>query len=219
MHPDRVEHIEHATLSMVAQALRDCRIQAATIFREENDKPQDIAEDVLREAIDAMGLSQMHERLYGKVALKNAIYLFVPDAKPVALMLDAKAEKTGGTATIQMSQTLMSVRQTRDEKDVDIPGSLASFIVRNQRRLLVVTVIGKFVYAETHDKKYTLRRIIVACIPNGLLQDRYNPNVCDTIWRAGRNVQSLGEDFRVRLHFGELSARADWRVVNIDCFA
>ena len=57
---------------MVAQALTDYRDLAVTIWREETDHPQDIAEDVLREAIDATGLSEMHERLYGKVDLKKA---------------------------------------------------------------------------------------------------------------------------------------------------
>ena len=76
---------------MVVQALTDFRSQAATIFREETDLPQDIAEDVTREAMDAMGVSRISERLYGKVDYKRAIYAFLPDAQPVALMLDAKA--------------------------------------------------------------------------------------------------------------------------------
>ena len=90
---DEVERIEQTALSMVAQALTDCAEQAAVIFREETDQPQDIAEDVTREAIEAMGMSGLRDRLYGKVDVKKAIYVFLPEAHPVALMLDAKAEK------------------------------------------------------------------------------------------------------------------------------
>ena len=44
-------------------------------------KAQDIAEDVMREAIEAMGVSGFQERLYGKVDYKKAIYVFVPEAQ------------------------------------------------------------------------------------------------------------------------------------------
>ncbi|MCY3578901.1 MAG: BglI family type II restriction endonuclease [bacterium] len=216
MQPDRIEHIERAVLSMVAQALTDYRDQAITIFREETDYPQDIAEDVLREAIDSMGMSQMHERLYGKVDLKKAIYVFAPDAEQVALMVDAKAEKDSRTATIQMSQTSMTVRQKRSGEVVEVRGSLDPFIVRGKRQMLVVTVIAKFVYTES-TLGNELERIIVACIPNGLLQEKYNPTEQDTIWLAGRNAPTLGEDFRVRLSYRHLAAKAAWRLVEIDC--
>jgi len=109
------EVIEQTVMEMVVQALTDYREQAVTIFRDETDLPQDIAEDVTREAMDAMGVSSIGERLYGKIDYKRAICAFLPDATPVALMLDAKAEKQNGdrTATIQMSQTSMSVRMVR----------------------------------------------------------------------------------------------------------
>ncbi len=201
---------------MVSQALLDYRMQAIKIFREETDYPQDIAEDVLREAIDAMGMSQIHERLYGKVDLKKAIYVFVPDAEPVALMLDAKAEKDGRTATIQMSQTSMMVRQKRSGDLVEVLGALEPFITRNQQEMLVVTVIAKFVYSEDVQGNM-LEEIIVACIPSGLLQDQYNPSAEDTIWLAGRNAPTLGEDFRVRLSYERLAEKAAWRVVHIEC--
>ena len=204
---------------MVVQALRDYREQAITIFREETDYPQDIAEDVLREAIDAMGLSQMHERLYGKVDLKKAIYVFVPDVELVALMLDAKAEKNERrTATIQMSQTSMTVRQKRSGQIIEAQGALKPFIVRNERRMLTVTVIAKFFY-NTTDHGNRLDAIIISCIPNGLLQDEYNPTWQDTIWGAGRNSPTRGEDFRVRLSYRLVAEKAAWRIVEIDCTA
>lgn len=204
-------------MEMVVQALTDYRDQAVTIFREETDQPQDIAEDVTREALEAMGVSGIRERLYGKVDYKRAIYVFLPSAQPVALMLDAKAEKANGdrTATIQMSQTSMNVRMKRAGSDIDEPGRLDQVIERGGRELYVVTVIAKFVYHE-QGASHRLRKIIVACIPNGMLQDEYNPTVEDTIWLAGRDAPTLGEDFRVRLSFPRLRKKAEWRVRDID---
>ena len=202
---------------MVVQALTDFCSQAATIFREETDLPQDIAEDVTREAMDVMGVSRIAERLYGKVDYKRAIYAFLPDAQPVALMLDAKAEKANGdrTATIQMSQTSMVVRMRRSGMDMEVPGILDQTIVRGDRRMHVVTVIAKYVYEQLAASNH-LRRIIVACIPNGILQNRYNPSAEDTIWLAGRDAPTLGENFRVRLSYSRLRAKAAWRVREID---
>ena len=112
---DEMERLECTTLLMVVQALKDYRTAAVKIFQEEADLPQDIAEDVTREAIESMSMAGFGERLYGKVDFKKAIYVFMPDVQPVALMLDAKAEKKNGdrTATIQMSQTSMRVRMHR----------------------------------------------------------------------------------------------------------
>ena len=216
MLPDEIEHLEQTTMAVVVQALNDYRKQAVTIFSEETDSPQDIAEDVTREALEAMGVSRLNERLYGKVDVKKAIYVFLPTAQPVALMLDSKAEKANGdrTATIQMSQTSMNVKMQRSGETIDEPGRLERTIVRGDRALHVVTVVAKYVYEEVQ-RAQELRRIIVACIPNGLLQDRYNPNADNGIWRAGRNAPSRGEDFRVRLSYSLPRSKADWRVQEI----
>jgi len=48
-----------------------------------------------------------------------------------------------------------------------------------------------------------------------MLQDKYNPNAADTIWIAGRNAPTRGEDFRVRLSFHRLKVKASWRVQKI----
>ena len=63
-----------------------------------------------------------------------------------------------------------------------------------------------------------LKEVTIAAIPNGMLQEKYNPTTEDNIWLAGRNAPSLGEDFRVRLSFAKLKAKAGWRVqvVNYD---
>ena len=216
MTPDELERLEEITTSMVVQALTDYRHEAVTIFKEETDKPQDIAEDITREALEIMGVPRINERLYGKVDMKKAIYVFLPAAQPVALMLDSKAEKSNGdrTATIQMSQTSMNVRMTRAGEEVNEPGGLEQVIVRGGRSLYVVTVIAKYVYEETANVQQ-LNRLIISCIPSGLLQNSYNPNVSDGIWLAGRNAQSRGEDFRVRLSYQRLSEKAPWRVQEI----
>lgn len=214
---DELEGLEQTVMEIVLQALADYRVDAETIFREETDKPQDIAEDVTREALEAMGVSGISERLYGKVDYKKAIYVFLPNPQPVALMLDAKAEKANGdrTATIQMSQTSMIVKMRRSGVPIEEPGKLDQVISRNDRQLRVVTVIAKYVYKE-HGQSQKLQRIIVACIPNGALQERYNPTIDDTIWLAGRDAPTLGEDFRVRLSYAKLRQKAAWRVREID---
>ena len=213
---DDLERLEHTTLLMVVQALIDYSTDAETIFREETDQPQDIAEDITREAISSMGLPGIRERLYGKVDVKKAIYVFLPEPHPVALMLDAKAEKSNGnrTATIQMSQTSMTVMMKRSGKVINEPGKLDQTIHRGNRNYYVVTIIAKYIYQEVRDSR-SLDKIIIACIPNGILQKRYNPNPDDTIWLAGRDAPTLGEDFRVRLSFRRLQKKAEWRVQDI----
>ena len=216
MSPDQMENLEQTSFSMVTQALTDYASQAVSIFREEVDLPQDIAEDVTREAIELMGLPQIHMRLYGKVDIKKAMYVFLPEAIPVALMLDAKAEKPSGsgTATIQMSQTSMRVKMVRQGRVIDEAGKLPSFIQRDGRSLYVVTVFAKYIY-DVANSAHELKRIIAACLPNGMLQEQYNSSESDTIWRVGRNAPSLGEDFRVRISFAELRSKAAWRVQDI----
>ena len=201
-------------MEMVVQAISDFRDQAERIFHEETDLAQDIAEDVMREAIEAMGTSGLQERLYGKVDYKKAIYAFIPDAYPVALMLDSKAEKGNGSATIQMSQTSMRVQyiNSKNGNVVDEVGKLLPAIERNGRILHVVSIVCKFVYEEPETDTYKLKKIIVACIPNAILQEIYNPTPQDSIWRAGRHAPTRSEDFRVRLNFAKLKAKAAWRV-------
>lgn len=216
MSPEKVELLEQAVMALVVQAITDYREDAVTIFGGETDLPQDIAEDVTREAIDSMGISGIHDRLYGKVDIKKTIYVFLPEPAEVALMLDAKAEKQNdSTATIQMSQTSMRVKMMRSGEEVDVPGKLEQVIRRGGRTYQVVTVIAKYVYEEVGERQ-CLRRIIVSCIPNGILQDKYNPTPTDTIWLAGRDAPTLGEDFRVRLSYKKLQEKADWRVQEIE---
>lgn len=213
-----MEDIEKATLRMVFQATIDYRAQAREIFAMEKDAPMDIAEDITREALDSMGVSKMPMRLFGKVDYKRAQYVFLPERSvKQALFADSKAEHERGrnTATLQMSQISMRVRQRRSGQSVDMPGLLPLFIERENARFLTTTILVKYNYRDDEDER-VLSSIIVACVPNGYLQDKYNPNADDTIWLSGRDAPTLGEDFRVRLSFEKLRGKARWRVQTID---
>jgi len=82
------------------------------------------------------------------------------------------------------------------------------------RQFLTTTAFLHFNYEDV-ENEHSLREITLFCIPNGVLQNTYNPTAEDTIWLAGRNAPTLGEDFRVRLSFGLLKAKARWRVQKI----
>lgn len=126
---DRLEEIEKATLRLVTQAIFDYREFALEIFREEGDLVSDIGEDITREALDRLGMPRIDQRLFGKVDYKRACYLFHPDyAIKQALFVDSKAEKVSGqgTATLQISQLSMVVRQVRSGQVVEVPGKMGS---------------------------------------------------------------------------------------------
>jgi hypothetical protein len=213
----RLEAIEKATARLVTQAVCDFREAAVEIFQAEKDLAADIGEDITREALDRMGVSRIDERLFGKIDYKKAHYLFHPDfAVRQALFVDSKAERTEGqaTATLQTAQTSMRIRQYRKGAAIDQQGKLPSVIQTPKARYLTTTVFVKYNY-EVVQEENRLRSIIVATLPNGWLQDIYNPNANDTIWLVGRNAPTLGEEFRVRLKFDLLKAKCNWRVQRI----
>jgi len=204
--------VEQSCLRLVVRAIQDSK-DAAKIFREETDLPNDVAEDVTREALATLGMSRIPIRLYGKIDYKRAAYLFLPEREvSVALMVDSKAEKDGNSARIQMSQTSMEIRQRRAGKSLKIQGALPPFIERGTVKMQTVTIIVKYIYSDL-EKGSLLKQVKIACIPNGLLQDDYNPTEDDTIWLAGPDAPSLKEEFRVRLSFSRLKAKAPWRVI------
>lgn len=216
--PERLEEIEKASLRMVVQAIYDYRTTAEEIFREESDLVADIGEDITREALDRMGMSRIDQRLFGKIDYKQACYLFHPEyAVKQALFVDSKAEKTDGqrTATLQTSQFSLTVRQIRSGNEVAIPGTLPPVLLLRAEEYITTTIFVKYNYIETTHQGNTLDSITIAALPNGLLQEIYNPSSNDTIWLAGRNAPTLGEAFRVRLSFPRLKAKARWRVQSI----
>ena len=214
---DLIEQIEKATLRMVSQAIFDFRADAVEIFAGEADQVADIGEDITREALDRQGMPTIPVRLFGKIDYKRATYLFQPEyAIRQALFVDSKAEKAAGagTATIQTSQTSMRIRQIRQRERLDIPGDLDTIAIVRGDEFLTTTIFVKYNYSDNAADR--LDSISVVCLPNGLLQDRYNPNADDTIWRAGRNAPTRGEAFRVRISLSALKDRAGWRVQSID---
>lgn len=211
---ERLEAIEKASLRLVVQSIYDFRQTAEEVFRLESDLVADIGEDLTREAIDKLGVSKIDQRLFGKIDYKKARYLFHPDfAVKQALFVDSKAEKVSGrgTATLQTSQLSLTVRQFRANQPTEVQGKLPCII---EGSFITTTIFVKYNYEEVAGKNI-LKDIIVAALPNGFLQDIYNPTAEDTIFIVGRNAPSRGEEFRVRLSFSRLKEKARWRVQNI----
>lgn len=191
------------------------RDEAAAIFNKENDLAADIGEDITREALDKIGVSKIEERLFGKMDYKRARYIFNNEyAVRQALFVDSKAEKSDGTATLQTTQTSMIIRHIRAKKLVEEHGNLPKVLEISKGKYLTSTVFVKYYYTVLKGKN-RLENIIIAGLPNGMLQGIYNPTCKDTIWRAGRNAPSRGESFRVRLVFDLLKKKKPWRVQKI----
>ncbi len=214
---DRLEDVEKVSLRLVTQAIYNYRTTAQEIFQAESDQVADIGEDITREALDRLGMHRIDQRLFGKVDYKRACYLFQPEySLKQALFVDSKAEKVSGqgTATLQISQLSMIVKQIRFGQQLEVPGRLPDIVNLKGESYLTTTIFVKYNYDEGNAGN-VLRSITIAAVPNGILQDRYNPNHQDTIWIAGRNAPTLGEEFRVRLSFHRLKEKANWRVQNI----
>ena len=192
--PDIIEQVEKTTLRMVAQAIYDFRAEAIEIFANESDLVADIGEDITREALDRLGMSTIPVRLFGKIDYKRATYIFHPDySVRQALFVDSKAEKVAGsrTATIQTSQTSIRIRQIRSAQIIDTPGELDCIAEVRDAEYLTTTIFVKYNYSvtATNDPPTMLESISILGLPNGLLQDRYNPSAHDSIWLAGRKPQ------------------------------
>jgi len=210
-----IEAIEKASTRFVAQAIELFRNEAVNIFAQEKDLQADIGEDITAEALDSLGMSRMAQRVFGKMDYKRARYIFEPDyAIRQILLVDSKAERDGGVARLQTSQTSLRIRQRRAGRDLDVPGKVPKVAVINKVPFITTTIFVKYVYDDVGGEN-VLKKIIVACCPNGFLQDRYNPTPADTIWVGGPNAPSRGEAFRTRLSFVRLKAKRNWRVQTI----
>lgn len=142
--------------------------------------------------------------------------MFHPDyAVRQALLVDAKAEKEREKARIQTSQTSLRImRRTKEGAVVDEHGTLPSIVVMDGQAHVTTTIFVKFSYNDPEEHR-SLKMIRLACLPNGMLQARYNPNPDDTIWSAGPHSPLRGERFRVRLSFPLLKQKEAWRVQDI----
>jgi hypothetical protein len=97
---------------------------------------------------------------------------------------------------------------------MEVPGRLPAILTIKGESYLTTTLFVKYNYKEQNGINW-LNSITVVAVPNGMLQNKYNSSVHDTIWIAGRNAPSLGEEFRVRLSFSRLKQKAHWRVQKI----
>lgn len=213
--PTLIEAIEKASTRFVTQAIELFRPEAVTIFSQESDLQADIGEDITAEALDSLGMSRMAQRVFGKMDYKRARYIFEADyAVRQVLLVDSKAEKAGNVARLQTSQTSMRIRQVRRGEVLDVPGTVPKVAVLGGVPFVTTTIFVKYVYG-TDDRANLLKKIVVACCPNGFLQDDYNPNATDTIWVGGPDSPMRRESFRTRLSFAMLKAKRSWRVQTI----
>lgn len=218
---DEIEQIEKQSLRWLFQAATDFGFDAWDVFYQSPDDVKDVAEDITREMLDRIGGYQIHRRILGNVDYRKARYVILPEfAVRQALFIDSKAEKSSSSATLQMSQVSMEVRQSRSGVDRAVRGRLPTLPIYNGHNYLSTMMLAHFEYEDIADIHH-LRRLTLAALPNGLLQERYNPSADDTIWNVGRNAESLNEDFRVRLSFRKLGEKCPWRVqrVNYDANA
>jgi len=219
---DEIERIEKQSLRALHAAFMEFGLDAWEYFRQSTDDPKDIAEDLTREVLDRFGGYRIEQRIFGNVDYRKARYVILPElSQRQALYVDSKAEKSTGSATLQMSQLSMSVRQVRGGDGTDILGSIKPIERFGDQSYLATTLLVHYRYKSSGSGSsrdvppYYLQHVTLAAIPNGLLQDRYNPDQLDTIWIAGRNAPTRGEAFRVRLSFNRLQQRATWRVQTI----
>lgn len=221
---DEIESIEKQSLRVLFTAATDFGFDAWEIFHQSNDDPKDVAEDVTREMLDRLGGYSVLQRIFGDVDYRKARYVILPDfAVRQALFVDSKAEKDRpNSATLQMSQLSLRVRQNRAGTDVDVPGKIGVYENYDGRPYLSTILLTHYYYEGSGIRSgrdvppYYLKKLTVAAIPNGVLQDRYNPDPINTIWRAGRDAPSRGEEFRVRLSFPKLKEKMHWRVQTVE---
>lgn len=211
--PDQIEGIEKLTMRWIFQALQDFGMEAHEIFLQSPDEVKDVAEDITREVLDRLPGHNVQQRIFGTVDYKRARYVVLPEHLiRQALFVDSKAEKNSSNATIQMSQTSLRIRQMRGGLEVDEEGLLPAISQYGGHEYLTTTAFIHFGYEDDAIGKHVLKEATIFCLPNGRLQEYYNPNAQDTFWLAGRNAPSRGEDFRVRVGFSRLKEKATWRV-------
>lgn len=213
---EQIENIEKLTVRWIFQAILDFGMESHAIFMQSPDDVKDVAEDITREVLDRLAGYNVPQRIFGTVDYKKARYVILPEQMVrQALFVDSKAEKDNRSATIQMSQTSMRVRQARGGGITEEVGQLPTVSMYAGQEYLTTTAFVHFWYSDDCDDKHHLKEVTVFCIPNGFLQEYYNPNSDDGFWLAGRNAPSRGEDFRVRVGFSKLKHKASWRVQRI----
>lgn len=208
---EQVELVEKLSARFVYQALRDFALDALHIFATSQDRMTEVAQDTTQEALNRLPGFSIPARLPGTMDFKRAGYTFLPDfAVRQALLVDSKAEKSGGSARIQTSQTSLAIRQMRKEQAVEEVGELPEVTGYRGHAFLVTTLFVHYHYKERTGGGLTLRKITIAALPGRRFQDRYSRSAEDTVF--GGSPHKDDEAFRTRLNFSRLETRCPWRV-------
>ncbi len=214
--PDEIEEVEKLSLRWMYQAVLDFGFTAWEIFRHSPDRVQDVAEDITRELLDSFSSYHINQRIFGNVDYRKACYVLLPSQTiRQALFVDSKAEKDNSSGTMQMSQLSLRVRQVIKGRNVDEEGMLKPISTYGGLGFLTTTMLLHYYYEDDISGSHRLKEITLAAVPNGKMQEKYNPTASDGIWNVGRNAETLGEDFRVRVAFAKLAQKAAWRVQRI----
>ncbi len=221
---DQIEEIEKLSLRLVFQALVWFAPQAWDFFDRSPDDPQDVAEDVTREALSSFGGFVLRERLFGTIDFKQARWLPMPyGLVPQAMMVDSKAKKVNeqNRLDLQMSQVSMTVYlESKDRPILPLLRPTMEFRFENgQTKQALTTVITAHYSYDDKAKGQVgkwLRKLTLCAVPNGLLQERYSPNRQRTVFGVGKHSSGRGEEPRVRVYYETVRQFAHWRVQEIN---
>jgi len=223
-----IEEIEKLTLRMIYSAFVTYASDAKKIFALSPDVEQDIAEDITREIFNRFSGYPAEARVWSKVDFKRSQWVPLPDHMiRQSLLVDSKAEKGRvDNARLQVGQTSMYIKQIIQNEGREVPGTLPKCMTLDGKKFLTTTILTVYHYHEEKDPFYVnavgedqvyrkLEEIVICAIPNGLLQDFYNPTCEDSIWVVGPHSPTRGEEFRTRLSFSKLRRKAAWRIQRI----
>ena len=225
MAQDEIEIVEKISLRLVVQAIVTFGTQAWLEFRDSPDKEQDIAQDIVRDALDEMAGFSRRQRVLGTVDYRRARWLPTPfGLVPQALCVDAKASLEDYRINLQLSQISMrpvywdKPSQRAVIREPGVPTSYPfTFADRDTRTAISTTIFVQMVYKAPGRKssRRLLTDALVVAIPNGKLEQRYAPSAEDTIWRAGKHSPRRGEEPRTRISVEALREKALWRVQRV----
>ena len=220
---DQIEEVEKLSLRLAYQALVWFAPQAFDFFNRSPDDPEDIGEDITREAVGAFPGFPIRERLFGTIDFKQARWF--PSHYgliPQALMIDSKAKKTEEVYRLDLQMSQVSMVANLEAKPEPLTPLLRQtmdiqFEGNEVRPALTTVLTVHYTYADKAEGQIgkTLAKITLCAVPNGLLQERYSPSRERTVFNVGKHSSGRGEDPRVRIVYETMRAFAPWRVQDI----
>lgn len=224
---EKIEDIEKLTMRWIFSAFVTYASEARKIFALSPDDVQDISEDITLDTFGRFVGYPAEARVWSKVDFKRSQWICLPDnLVRQALLVDTKAEKGAvNNARLQTGQTSMKILQVDgNSHPIEENGTLPKCMNLEGKLYLTTTILIAYHYEDEFDPIYLnsenlnkrrLKEIIFGALPNGLLQEKYNPSISDGIWNVGPHSPSRGEEFRTRLSFSKLKRKASWRVQKI----